>query len=182
VRWRALLASAGVGIGIGLAGCTSVSSQEASAMPSADALRLTSSAFAHGGAIPEDHTCDGGDLSPPLAWEGVPAGTSAFVLLVTDHDAADFVHWILTDIPGDVRSLESRAEDVGAVVGRNDFGAEGWGGPCPPAGGVHHYEFRLLALSEPVNVDPSASIRQVLETIDGSLLEETTLIGTYQRQ
>lgn len=163
--------------GIGLAACAAPASEEPS--PSVSGLRLTSSAFEHGGTIPPEHTCDGEDVSPPLAWDGVPDGTAAFVLLVTDHDAGDFVHWILTDIPADLRELPAGGE--AGMPARNDFGGSGWGGPCPPSGSSHHYEFRLLALSEPIGVESTASIREVLETIDGNLVDETTLIGTYQR-
>jgi Raf kinase inhibitor-like YbhB/YbcL family protein len=150
-------------------------------MPSPDAMRLTSSAFADGGAIPEDYTCDGGDVSPPLAWERVPEGVHAFALIVTDPDAGGFVHWVLYGIPGDVRELPEGEGDAIGTPGRNGFGGEGWGGPCPPSG-EHRYVFELLALSEPVRVDGGPTADGVRSVAEGATLARAELTGVYSRR
>ena len=107
------------------------------------AFELTSEAFEDGGTIPVRYTCDGENVSPPLAWSGAPEGTKSFALFVEDPDAprGTFDHWIVYDIPADAEGLP---EDAGAsprleapggpLQGKNDFGDVGWGGPCPPRG------------------------------------------------
>jgi Raf kinase inhibitor-like YbhB/YbcL family protein len=143
-------------------------------------MRLTSAAFDDGEPIPSRHTCDGEDLSPPLAWSEVPDGTAAFVLLVEDPDAGGFVHWQLTDIPGDARDLREGAGDAVGMPGRNDFGRTGWGGPCPPSG-EHRYVFTLYALSEPIPVDADATADEVREAIAPRRIGEGRLAGVYAR-
>lgn len=174
---RGLVAlGAGAVVGIGLAACSPQSSDGVLGM------RLTSSAFGEGGSIPETYTCDGEDVSPPLAWDEPPEGTAGFALIVTDPDAGGFVHWVLTDIPADVRSLAEGQGDSAGTPGRNGFGGIGWGGPCPP-GGEHRYVFELLAVSEPMrNVgDPPAADR-VRSVANGATLARAELIGVYRRR
>lgn len=143
-------------------------------------MRLTSPAFEDGGPIPSRHTCDGEDVSPPLAWDEVPDGTAAFVLVVDDPDAGGFLHWLLTDIPGDARELPEGAGDAIGMPGRSDFGRTGWGGPCPPSG-QHRYVFTLYALSEPITVDGDAGADQVREAIGHRVVGEAQLTGVYER-
>lgn len=163
-------------LGLVLAGCIG----SAEPTPEMDAMQLTSPAFEDGEAIPARYTCDGDDLSPPLAWEGVPDGTAAFVLVVDDPDAGGFVHWLLADIPGDARELPEAGGDGVGMPGRNDFGRTGWGGPCPPSG-EHRYRFTLYALSEPIQVDPDAA-GDVRDALAHRLLGEAGLTGVYARQ
>jgi Raf kinase inhibitor-like YbhB/YbcL family protein len=144
-------------------------------------MRLTSEAFQDGAVIPARLTCDGENISPPLAWSEVPEGAAAFVLLVEDPDADGFIHWQLTDIPGDARELPEGAGDAVGMPGRNDFGLTGWGGPCPPSG-EHRYVFTLYALSEPVQVDADATADQVREAIAPRRIGEGRLTGVYRRQ
>lgn len=146
----------------------------------ATALRLTSSAFGTDGAIPIEHTCDGQDVSPPLSWSGVPDGTAAFALVVTDPDARGFVHWVLADIPGDTTELPAAEGDAIGVPGRNDFGRTGWGGPCPPSG-THRYVFRLYALSAPLELPGTPDAASVTARLETLSLDEAELTGTYSR-
>ena len=119
-------------------------------------LTITSTAFEHEGRIPRHYTCEGDDVSPPLAWSGVPEGAQTLVLIVDDPDAPDpanprmtWVHWVLFDIPATAGGL---AEDIapsalpsGTREGLNDWKRIGYGGPCPPSG-EHRYFFKLYAL------------------------------------
>jgi Raf kinase inhibitor-like YbhB/YbcL family protein len=170
----------GVVVGIGLAACTAASSQEASTMAGIANMTLTSPAFENGGPIPATYTCDGEDRSPPLRWEGVPDGTQAFALIVTDPDAGGFVHWLLTDIPGDRRELPEGEGDAIGVPGPMSFGRTGWGGPCPP-GGEHRYTFTLYALSEALGLGGSADAAAVRSTAEELTLGVGELTGVYAR-
>jgi Raf kinase inhibitor-like YbhB/YbcL family protein len=161
-----------------LAGCTG---QREPAAEEPGTMRLTSTAFEEGGPIPSRYTCDGDDASPPLAWDEVPDAATAFVLLVEDPDAGGFVHWQLTDIPGDARQLPDGGGDAVGMPGRNDFGRTGWGGPCPPSG-EHRYVFTLYALSEPVQVDADATDDEVRDAIAPRRIAEGRLTGVYVRQ
>jgi Raf kinase inhibitor-like YbhB/YbcL family protein len=140
-------------------------------------MNLASGAFTDGDPIPAEHTCDGADTSPPLAWTDVPDGVAAFAVLVTDPDAGGFVHWVLADIPADVRELPAGEGDVIGVPGANGFGDTGWGGPCPPSG-EHRSEFRLYALAKPIGLEePTADdVRAAAALATGELL------GVYARR
>jgi Raf kinase inhibitor-like YbhB/YbcL family protein len=157
-------------------------------------LQVTSSAFSEGGTIPGRYTCDGDDISPPLAWSGTPAATVAMAVIVTDPDARGFVHWAATDVaPGktgggpsgtdgalaEAASAANGGAGAGAE-GRNDFGRVGWGGPCPP-GGSHRYVFRVYALSERVGLAAGFSGDQLRRRLAGSTLAWGTLTASYRR-
>src|SRR5579864_8343179 len=114
------------------------------------ALKLILSSFSDGAVIPVLHTCEGADLSPAIEWSGEPAETQSFALIVDDPDApvGTWNHWLLYDIPAQVHALPQgyRPGQVG-VSGANDFGKQGYGGPCPPKGhGPHRYYFKLYAV------------------------------------
>ena len=144
---------------------------------------LTSPSFSDGGAIPSRYSCDGRDVSPPLAWSGVPAGTKALLLSVTDPDARGFVHWVAWDLAPDLGALAEGASGRlpgAAVEGRNDFGRTGWGGPCPPSG-THRYVFTLTALSAPLGLPPDTELAAVGRQAAGTTVGETRLEGTYRR-
>lgn len=151
-------------------------------------LQLSSPAFERDAAIPTKHTGLGADVSPPLEWTEPPKGTTAFVLICEDPDAprGTWVHWVLYDLPGGLRSLE---EDVpkspyltgSARQGVNDFRRVGYGGPMPPPGSEHHYVFALYALSKPTGLSPGATKAQVMEAIRGNILARAELVGTFRR-
>lgn len=149
-----------------------------------EALELVSTAFADGERIPTEHTCDGEGRSPELAWRGAPAGVESWALIVDDPDAPDgtFVHWILFDIPSFVAHLEEGVQRMG-LSGENDFGADGWGGPCPPEGhGEHRYRFRLYALDlATLDLPPGAKRAQLEERMRDHVLAQAELTGLYER-
>ncbi len=154
-------------------------------------LALQSTAFAADAEIPSRYTCEGEDVSPPLAWSGAPAGTKSFALVVDDPDAPDpaapkmtWVHWVLYDIPASAGGL---LEDVdpamlpaGTREGVNDWGRTGWGGPCPPIG-RHRYFHKLYAL-DTVLGDLGRPKKAALEkAMKGHVLAEAVLVGTYRK-
>jgi hypothetical protein len=156
------------------------------------AFELTSPAFPAGGTIPVKHTCDGDDVSPPLAWSGVPDGTKAFVLVVDDPDAPDpaapkvrWVHWVLVDLPPAARALPAGAGGgtglpAGTVQGLNDWGRRDYGGPCPPVG-RHRYVHALYALDRPVGTLAKPTRAAVEQAMAGHVLGRAELVGTYER-
>lgn len=155
------------------------------------ALVLRCRAFRDGEPIPREHTCEGEDLSPELAWSGVPAGAKSLALIVEDPDAPDpaapkktFTHWVVYDIPPGARELarDIRDEDglpEGGRMGTNDYRKMAWGGPCPPRG-RHRYFFRLFALDTTLPNLVGPTRRELLAAIDGHVMEEATLMGTYE--
>jgi Raf kinase inhibitor-like YbhB/YbcL family protein len=155
-------------------------------LPSAPAkIKLTSSAFADGGAIPKQFTCDGANVSPPLEWSGVPHGAASLELIVEDPDApgGTFVHWTLYDIDTGIKSLSAgQKPPARAEEGKNSFGDVGYGGPCPPKGASpHHYVFALYALPEATGLDRGASPSDVLHAINRRAVARGELSGSYGR-
>jgi len=151
-------------------------------------VNLTSAAFTAGAAIPSQHTCDGADSSPPLAWSGQPAATKTFALIADDPDApaGTWVHWVLFNLSGVIRALpENLAKDEtvlgGALQGRNDFRRIGYGGPCPPPGKPHHYEFKLYALDAPLSLRGGATKADVERAMEGHILAQGELVGLYKK-
>lgn len=153
-------------------------------------LTVTSAAFSSGGRIPKKSTCDGEDVSPAIAWSGVPEGTKEIVLFCEDPDAPDgtFVHWVLWGIPRDRRGLPEGIESGdsvdsldGAHQGINGFRVRGYKGPCPPPGQPHHYHFRVAALGDRLDLAAGSSIERVREAMRGRVLAEGELIGLYGR-
>ncbi|HVQ22046.1 MAG TPA: YbhB/YbcL family Raf kinase inhibitor-like protein, partial [Candidatus Saccharimonadia bacterium] len=148
-------------------------------------LALASSAFEDGGAIPSRFTCDGRDISPPLAWTNVPDGTVSFLLTMRDLDADGFLHWIAWNIPATTRSLDPGASgdmpgDAGE--GKSDFAGarRGYRGPCPPSG-THHYVLTLYALPL-LLADAATTPPARLEGAAGEIaLGLATLRGAYRR-
>jgi hypothetical protein len=152
-------------------------------------FELRSPAFAAGRPIPVRHSCDGEDLSPPLAWSGAPMGTRSFCLLCDDPDApaGTWHHWALFDIPPTMSGLEEGVAPAADLDGMrqalNDFGRPGYGGPCPPRGhGVHHYHFRLLALDvASLGLAGRVGCRDVERAARRHTLAVAELVGTYRR-
>jgi Raf kinase inhibitor-like YbhB/YbcL family protein len=145
-----------------------------------DEFELSSPAFGEGAPIPEEFSCDGADVSPPLEWGGVPEGTVELLLTVQDPDAPNgvFTHWTVYSIDPEARSLPKDGVPEGALQGLNDFRQPGYGGPCPPPGPAHRYIFTLAALDEPSDLEAGAPP----EAVDGVLQRAratTTLTGTY---
>jgi Raf kinase inhibitor-like YbhB/YbcL family protein len=152
-------------------------------------IQLTSSAFNEGAVIPVQHTCDGKDSSPPLRWSGAPGGARTFALVADDPDApaGTWVHWVIYNIPASVAELPEGTPTTetianGAAQGKNDFRRTGYGGPCPPRGKAHRYYFRLYALDAELSLKPGATKQDLLRAMEGHILAQGQLMGTYQRK
>src|SRR5690606_1039173 len=153
------------------------------------AMQLISSAFSDGDALPARHTCEGRDVSPPLAWREAPEGTRSFAMIVDDPDAPDpaapkmtYVHWVMYDIPPSIDGLDegATATSVGGREGTNDWNRTGYGGPCPPIG-RHRYFFKLYALDTLLG-DLGAPNKADLErAMEGHIVARAELMGTYER-
>lgn len=160
----------------------------------AHTISLTSSAFENGAPIPRRHTGDGEDLSPPLAWTGVPEGAQELALVCDDPDAPTpqpWVHWVLFNVPPHVTGLPEGvprkprpSEPITATQGVNSWVSDntGYRGPAPPRGhGTHHYHFVLYALDQRVTLPPSADRPGLMKAMKGHVLATGKLTGTYQR-
>lgn len=148
---------------------------------------LTSPAFGSDAAIPVCHTCDGEDVSPPLSWDGAPESAASLALICDDPDApmGTWDHWLVFNISPDVKGLKEGAGadklPGQALHGRNSWRNNAWGGPCPPSG-THRYFFRLYALDIVLELSAGASKAELIEAMDGHILERAELMGTYARQ
>lgn len=155
-------------------------------------IKVHSLAFQADRPIPIKHTEDGEDVSPELAWDGLPEGTAELALIVDDPDAPTdepWVHWVIYKIPPDIEALaegvpyaESLAAPAGALQGVNTWGTVGYRGPAPPAGhGTHHYHFTLYALDRALELESGLDKATLLSAIEGHVLGQGELIGTYER-
>jgi Raf kinase inhibitor-like YbhB/YbcL family protein len=152
---------------------------------------LTSPAFAAGQDIPIDYTCEAGDVSPPLSWSGVPAGTQSLALIMDDPDAPDpaapkmtWVHWVLYNLPPTATGLPQAVETdelpPGTLCGKNDWKRTGYGGPCPPIG-RHRYFFKLYALDTLLPDLKHPTKAQLEQAMEGHILGKAELMGYYQK-
>jgi len=155
-------------------------------------LIVKSSAFTDGQEIPRRHTCEGEDVSPPLAWSGAPAGTKTFALIVDDPDAPDpkaprmtWVHWVLYNLPATATALpegvKPAALPAGTREGRNDWKRTGYGGPCPPIG-RHRYFHKLYALDAALPDLGTPGKAELERAMKGHVLARAELVGTYQKK
>lgn len=146
-------------------------------------MTVTSSAFPAGGAIPDEYTCNGSDISPQLAWSSTPANAKSVALLVEDTDGPKGVelHWLVTGLePAENGLVRGGALPDGAIATKNQSGNTSYMGPCPPAGAAHHYHFHVYALdAKPAT---PATKAQFLAAIKGHVIGEGELIGTYQKK
>lgn len=147
------------------------------------ALVLASPAIFEAQAIPSRYACDGENVSPPLSWSGVPAGTVELAITVRDPDApdGDFVHWVVTGLDPLLAGIGEGALPEGAVEARNDTSEFGWFGPCPPEGSTHRYVFTLYALSVPSGVAAGADAIAAIAALEEAPAATAVLTATYGR-
>jgi hypothetical protein len=166
----------------------------------AQKFSLVSPDIKPGGKIAEEQVfngfgCSGKNISPALKWSNAPKGTKSFALLVHDPDAptggAGWWHWVVVNIPADAKELKKGAGTEaggdlpsGAVQIATDFGAPGWGGPCPPAGDKpHRYNFTLHALKvEKLELPTGARASLAGYMVNANSTGKASLTGKYGRK
>lgn len=151
-------------------------------------FRIESAAFKEEAFIPARFTCQGENVSPPLAWTGPPSGVRSFALMVEDPDApaGTWTHWVVYNLPAQARAMEVDTPKQGelpngGLQGMTSFGSVGYGGPCPPPGKAHRYFFRLYALDTVLNLQAGAAKADVLAAMKGHILGEAQLMGRFKR-
>jgi len=151
------------------------------------ALAISSTAFSNGGMIPSRYTCDGANISPPLQWSGLPAGTKTVALIVDDPDAPakTWVHWVVYDLPANTTQLPENIKPQENIGGggkndTNDFKKIGYGGQCQQSG-THVYLFKLYAVDIQTSLGPGATKDELLKTMESHVMAQGELVGKYKR-
>jgi len=150
-------------------------------------MTVSSTAFGSHESVPSQYTCDGPDISPPIAWDSVPLHAKSIALVCDDPDApgGTWVHWVCYDIPPGTDSLAESQPKTGALAcggkqGKNDFGHTGWGGPCPPSG-THRYFFKVYCLDIMLNLPAGKTKKEVENAMKGHIIDKGELVGVYSR-
>lgn len=148
-----------------------------------DKLTISSPAFGDNEKIPSKYTCNGENVSPELKIENVPAGTKSLALVMEDPDAPNglWIHWAVWNINPNIRTLAEHAEPRESVIGKNSWGHNAYGGPCPPSG-THRYMFRLYALDTTLQLVGDSSKDQMDAAMEGHILAEALLTGLYAKK
>jgi len=175
---RYAIVIAGLALALLTGGCGGNGGEVESSAPAN--ITVTSSAFAEGESIPQEYSCRGRNVSPPLSWSGIPASAQALALVVDDPDAprGTFTHWVAVDFAPTVTSLGQGEIPSGAVQANNSAGNPGYTGPCPPSG-THHYRFTVYALSERTGLTDGADLAEAQRTIAEHAIVQGTLTGTF---
>ena len=155
---------------------------------------VTSPTMQTGHMMPRDYSPDGRNLSPPIAWENLPAGTAQIAVICQDHGAGfppPWVHWIIYNIPGSASGLPEGipfdpsvplpGEIAGATQGNNGWGLGMYRGPAPPVGDLHHYHFVVYALDEALDLEPGLSRAELLDAIQGHVIGQGDMVPVYER-
>jgi Raf kinase inhibitor-like YbhB/YbcL family protein len=158
-------------------------------IPSSEAgFSLTSPDFANGEPIPARYTCDGENIPPTLSWSDPPPGTKSLALVVDDPDApvGTWTHWIVYNIPPDVRTMDQsftpgiQISDVKILFGKNSWGKQAYGGPCPPSG-THRYVFQLFALDILLGPKDRMTKNDLSAQMQNHVLGFVQIMGTYTK-
>jgi len=182
---RRLVIVAGAALTLLASGCADTGGTSAAPTPSAShRVTVSSPAFTDGGTIPRRFTCDGEDISPPLAFSGVPASATTLAVVAEDPDAphGTFTHWLLWNAPARRTTWPAGQAPRTATQGRNGFQKTGYGGPCPPKGAApHHYVFSVYATDRALNLPATATPDDLRRALTGHPLASGTLTGRYGR-
>jgi len=161
-------------------------------------MQLSSPDFQDGGIIPDQYTGKVNTpgqppkaVSPALSWTGTPAGTQSFVMLMHDPDVmvgkgtTDNLHWLAFNIPGNATSLPQNVPTIarltdGTVQPRNR-NSNGYQGPGAPAPIYHHYIFGIWALDTKLSLPETATRDEVMNAMDGHVLDKGFLVGRFHR-
>ncbi len=149
-----------------------------------DAITVTSAAFAGGGRIPARYSCEDENISPPLAWRGVPKDAAELAVVVSDPDAprGTFFHWIVVGVRASERAFGEGAVPEGAVQVKGSSQNPTYIGMCPPNGEEHTYDFTVHALDRSVVGDiASKPAAAAAALIDSHTIAEGSLTGRFGR-
>jgi Raf kinase inhibitor-like YbhB/YbcL family protein len=148
-----------------------------------------------GQMMPRDYSPDGRNVSPPLAWRGLPEGTRQIAVICQDHVAGNpppWVHWIVYNIPASAAGLPEGipfdpADPMPAGLEGTAQGSNGWGlsmyrGPAPPAGNVHHYDFAVFALDAELDLPAGLTRAELLDAIEGHVIGRGNMVPLYRRE
>lgn len=145
-------------------------------------LKVTSPAFGQGDRIPDVHTTNGDNVSPPLEFSGIPEGTKQLALVCHDPDAPlphGFTHWVVYGIPASTTGIPAGG-GTEFMHGETSYGENAYGGPQPPPGhGTHHYFFWLYALDTEIDAEPGLTSAELIAKIEDHVIEQARLVGTY---
>lgn len=146
-------------------------------------LKISSPAFNHNGMIPQKFTCDGDDINPALAFEGVPQGAKSLALIMDDPDAPRgiWVHWVVWNIDPRTTGVRENSVPTGGKQGMNDFRKHDYGGPCPPSG-THRYFFKLYALDTTLELKPNTTKPELEAAMKNHIIGQAEMIGLYKRK
>lgn len=146
-------------------------------------MKIESSQFQNSEKIPTKYTCDGADINPPLKISDVPDGAKSLVLIMDDPDApgGTWVHWTIWNILSDTTEIPENSFPSGAIQGITSSKTSGYHGPCPPSG-VHRYFFKLFALDSVLDLPADSQVSQLMQAMNGHILEQSELIGVYSRE
>lgn len=177
MRWLLVVSLAG------LAACSSGGGEPRAERSLPERIAVSSPAFAAGAAIPQRFTCQAENISPPLGWSGVPAGTMEVALVVDDPDAprGTYVHWIVVGLDPAGAELAEGTLPAGARQLTNSAGTAAYTGPCPPGGPPHHYRFTVYALQRTIDVAGDASPESAIEAIEAAAAARGRLVATFGR-
>ena len=146
-------------------------------------LKLSSPVFTDNATIPETYTCDGKNVNPPLEIAGIPGKSKSLALTVDDPDAPAgmWVHWLVWNINPHTHEIPEDTVPREAVLGKNDWHRNSYGGPCPPSG-THRYVFRLYALDTAIGLAGTATKQDLEEAMEGHILDQAQLVGVYSHK
>jgi len=146
-------------------------------------MKITSKAFAHMKPIPTKYTCKGNDINPPLEFANLPEGTESLVMIMDDPDApmGTWDHWILWNMDPADGAIRENSVPNGSVQGKNSWGRNDYGGPCPPSG-THRYFFKLFALDCKLELAAGTIKGRVEKAMEDHILAEAELVGLFSKQ
>jgi hypothetical protein len=145
-------------------------------------FRISSGAFTDGSDIPVKYTCDGSDISPPVSVSGIPESAKSLIILLDDKDtpSGTWVHWLMWNIPAGVSEIPENSVPAGAIQGKNGFGDNSYGGPCPPTG-RHRYLFTMYALDTYLTLPSGSTKEEVINSVNTHIMSRAEYSGYYTR-
>ncbi len=148
-----------------------------------ESMTISSTSFSNQGKIPKKYTCDDANVNPPLTFNAIPPSSRSLLVIAEDRDSnpKDFTHWTIFDLNPSINGLNENSVPDQATEGVNSFGNIGYDGPCPP-NGTHRYVFKLFALDSVLGLERGAKKEEILSKIQGHILDEAELVGTYKKE